>query len=85
MKVVVRTLGRDASVADWPTNLFQAIIVSPSILGVDTVMVVSVRGGCPRAIDPIAERLLPLGRGSARGATLIGSGVSLPTFAKSRL
>jgi hypothetical protein len=27
MKVVVRTLGRDASVADWRTKLFQAIIV----------------------------------------------------------
>lgn len=27
MKVVVRTLGRDASVADWLTKFFQAIIV----------------------------------------------------------
>jgi hypothetical protein len=27
MNVVVRTLGRDASVADWLTKLFQAIIV----------------------------------------------------------
>jgi hypothetical protein len=33
MKVAVRTLGRDASVADWPTNLFQAIIVSRPFLG----------------------------------------------------
>ncbi len=44
MKVAVRTLGRGASVADWPTKLFQAIIVSPSVVGVDTVMVVSARG-----------------------------------------
>jgi hypothetical protein len=53
MKVVVRTLGRDASVTDWLTKLFQAIIVSPSVAGVDTVMVVSGRGAAP-------ERLIPL-------------------------
>jgi hypothetical protein len=32
MKVVVRTLGRDASVADWLTMLFQAIIVLRPLL-----------------------------------------------------
>jgi hypothetical protein len=48
MKVLVRTLGRDASVADWLTKLFQAIIVSPSVVGVDTVTVVGARGA-PKA------------------------------------
>jgi hypothetical protein len=57
MKVVVRTRGRDARVADWLTKVFQAIIVSPSVVGVDTVMVASGMRRCPRAIDPIAERL----------------------------
>jgi len=32
MKVVVRTLCRDASVADWLTKLFQAIIVLRPLL-----------------------------------------------------
>jgi hypothetical protein len=48
MKVVVRILGRDASVADWLTKLFQAIILSlRPLLGVDTVMVVSGRSAAP--------------------------------------
>ncbi len=47
MKVVLRTLGRDASVADWLTKLFQAIIVSPSVAGVETVMVVSAPSAAP--------------------------------------
>jgi hypothetical protein len=53
MKVVVRTLGRDASVADWLTKLFQAIIVSPSVVGVDTVMVASARGAAPERLSPL--------------------------------
>ncbi len=32
MNAVVRTLGRDASVADWLTKLFQAIIVLRPLL-----------------------------------------------------
>jgi hypothetical protein len=32
MNVVVRTLGRDASVADWLTKLFQATIVLRPLL-----------------------------------------------------
>ncbi|QOZ43774.1 hypothetical protein XH89_09990 [Bradyrhizobium sp. CCBAU 53340] len=49
MKVVLRTLGRDASVADWLTKLFQAITVSPSVAGVDTVIVVRLRGALPQS------------------------------------
>ena len=53
MKVVLRTLGRDASVADWLTKLFQAIIVPPSVGGVDAVMVVSARGAAPARLTPL--------------------------------
>jgi len=38
MKVAVRSLGRDASVADWLARFFQ-IITCPSVVDVDTVMV----------------------------------------------
>ena len=50
MKVVVRTFGRDASVADWLTKFFQIITVPPSLVDVDTVMVVSWRGAAPERL-----------------------------------
>lgn len=54
MKVVVRTLGRDASVADWLTKLFQAIIVSPSVCWR------RYSDGSERARGGAPERLIPL-------------------------
>ena len=50
MKVVVRTFGRDANVADWLTSCFQIITIPPSLVDINTVMVVSWRGAAPERL-----------------------------------
>lgn len=58
MKVVLRTLGRDASVADWLTRLFQTIICLSARWWRRYSDGSQRARYCPRAIDAIAAQLL---------------------------